>query len=140
VAVGVLLVAFLGVITVYMVGYSDIKEGGTDTAAAIAAQTLVERLRNLPSGPALPAILLGVNGMDTANTAACPGAPASRINNLCLAWAAQVNQLPQGQGVVTVLRVPNPSQPDFFRITITVAWTEPTRGRRLLSVVAGRSN
>ncbi len=136
VAVGVLLVAFLGVITVYMVGYRDITEGGTDTAAAVAAQTLAESLRNQPQAN-LPLL----DGMDTSNTAGCPGAPGSRINNLCLTWATQVVLLPEGRGVVNVVPTINPNTGVLFnQIIINLTWTEPNAGGRRLVVVAGRSN
>ncbi len=148
VAVGVLLVAFLGVITVYLAGHGDIKEGGNDTIAAMAAQSLVERLRNLPAGPApLPPILLGMNNVDTQNPATCPPdppppAPPQGLNAWCTAWAAQVSQqLPQGRATVTV--VLNPAGPEdlvFSTISVSVFWTEPSRGARQLTVVGGRSS
>ncbi len=135
VAVGVVLVAFLGVITVYLVGYGDITEGGLDTAGAVAAQSLVERIRNQPFAN-MPLL----NGMDTSNTGACPGVTGSPINTLCLNWAAQVAQLPQGQGTVTVVPVVGPSGVTQ-QIRINVSWVEAARGgRRQLTVVAGRTS
>jgi hypothetical protein len=136
VSVGVLLVAFLGVITVYMVGYGDISEGGKDTIAAMAAQTLAENIRNQPQ-----ASLTQLNGIDTTNPGGCPGAAGSRINTLCLNWAAQVSQLPEGRGTVAVNQIPNGTTGVlFFQIIINLTWTEPTRGLRQLTVVAGRSS
>jgi len=136
VSVGVLLVSFLGVITVYLVGYGDISEGGKDTIAAMAAQTLAENIRNQPQ-----ATILQLNGMDSGNPGGCPGATGSRINTLCLNWATQVAQLPEGRGTVAVTETINPNDPNvkFYQVIINLAWTEPTRGLRQLTVVAGRS-
>ena len=145
VAVGVLLVAFLGVITVYLVGHRDITEGGNDTLAATAAQSLVERLRNLPSGPALPPILLGMNGVDTQNPATCPPdppppTPPQGLNAWCTNWAAEVTQqLPDGRALVAVVQNISPAGFSFSQLTIIMFWTDPGRGRRQLTLVAGRS-
>ncbi len=139
VAVGVLMVAFLGVITVYLVGYGDISESGRDTAAAVLAQSLVEGMRNQPA-----ALLTGLDGVDTANATPCPANPP-RINALCTNWVAQVQGtppfplvLPGGQGRIAVAAIPNAIT--LNRITITLTWTEPGRGGRQLTVVAGRSD
>lgn len=134
VSVGVLLVAFMGVITVYLVGYGDISEGGKDTIAAMAAQTLAENIRNQPQNN-----LQQLDGIDSTNPGGCPGTAGSRINTLCLNWAAQVAQLPEGRGRVTVTRTLN-GNVSFFQVNINLTWTEPTRGLRQLTVVAGRSS
>lgn len=136
VAVGVLTVAFLGMITVLMTGHTDISQSGRDTAAAVAVQSLVENTRNQPATD-LPQL----DGMTTDNAANCPGAAGSRIQTLCADWIGQVAQLPEGRGTVTVAQIPNPATGIMLRrITITVNWTEASKGARAFTMVVGRSD
>lgn len=136
VALGVLLVAFLGIITVFRVGHGDITESGRDTAASVVVQSLVESLQNQPAAN-LPLL----NGIDTADPAFCPGAAGSRVNTLCTDWIAQVARLPQGRGTVTVAQVPNPTTGIILnQITISLSWAEVGRGSRQFTVVTARSS
>jgi len=136
VAVGVLTVAFLGMITVLMAGHSDISQSGRDTSAAVAAQSLVENMRNQPATD-----LQQLDGMTTENATYCPGTTNSRIQTLCTDWIGQVSQLPEGRGTVTVAQIPNPGTGIMLRrITITVNWTEASKGARAFPMVVGRSD
>jgi len=135
VAVGVLTVALLGMITVFLASHGDISQGGRDTAATAVALSLAENMRNQP-----PVDLSLLDGMTTDDSALCPGAPGSRLNTLCTDWIAQVAQLPEGRGTVAVTQTPNPTTGITLRqMTITVAWAEAGRGGRQLTLVAGRS-
>ncbi len=135
VAVGVLTVAFLGVITVFLASHSDISQSGRDTTATAVALSLAENMRNQP-----PVDLSLLDGMTTDNPNFCPGAPGSRINTLCTDWIAQVSQLPEGRGTVAVTQIPNPDTGIMLRrINITLNWTEAGRGGRQLALVVARS-
>lgn len=134
VAVGVLLVALMGIISVFFVGHRDISESGRDTAAAVAAQSLAETLRNQAQGN-LPLL----DGLDTANPA-CPANPP-QMSALCAGWVTQVGQLPEGRGTVAVAQIRNPGTGKIlYRIIITLAWNEAGRGGRQFTLVAGRSD
>jgi uncharacterized protein (TIGR02598 family) len=136
VAVGVLTVAFLGLITVLGTGHSDISRSGRDTAAAVAIQSLVENMQNQP-----PTELQQLDGMTTEDPTYCPGTSGSRVHTLCTDWIGQVTQLPQGRGTITVAQIPNPTTGIMLRrITITVNWTEATKGARSFTMVVGRSD
>ncbi len=135
VAVGVLTVAFLGIITVFLAGYGDISQSGRDTLAAVAAQSLIEDIRNRPQ-----ADIPSLGGVDTASPTPCPLNPPA-LNTLCTDWVSQVSQLPAGRGTVAVTQTPNPGTGiTMYRVAITVSWDEAGRGARQLTVVAGRSN
>ena len=136
VALGILTVAFLGLISVLMTGHTDISESGRDMAAAVAVQSLAENMWNQPA----PDWIL-LNGMTTANPTVCPGAAGSRLNTLCTDWIGQVGLLPQGRGTVAVIATPNPTTGiTLWQATITVTWTEATqKGQRNLRLVVGRS-
>lgn len=136
VGVGVLTVALLGMITVFLASHGDISQGGRDTAATAAALSLAENMRNQP-----PPDLSLLDGMNTDDPALCPGAPNSRLNTLCTDWITQVAQLPEGRGTVGVTQTPNPTTGITLRqMTITVTWSEAGRGGRQLTLVAGRSD
>ncbi len=136
VTMGVLTVAFLGVITVFLTGHADISQSGRDTAAAVAAQSLAENMLN-QQAPTLDQL----NGMTTADPTACPGAPGDRINTVCTDWINQVAPLPQGLGTVTVTQIPNPTTGIMMRqVSINVSWVEAARGTRQFTLVVGRSN
>ncbi len=136
VAVGVLTVAFLGMITVLMTGHTDISQSGRDTAAAAAAVTLAENMWNQP---ATDWQLL--DGMTTDDPTLCPGGAGTRLNTLCTDWIAEVSQLPQGRGTLSVVPTPNPVTGITMRqATIRVAWTEATRGGRQVTLTVGRSD
>ncbi len=140
VAIGVLSVAFLGIITVFMVGQADISQSGRDTLAAAAAQSLAENLRNQPQDD-----LPQYHGMTTDDKTLCPGnagPPQDKVNKLCTDWVDQVTQaLPQGRGTVSVVLTTNPTTNiTLYQITINVSWTEAAGGTtRTLTVIAGRS-
>ena len=136
VAMSVLTVAFLGMITVLMAGHTDISQSGRDTAAAVAAQSLVENMRNQPATD-----MQQLDGMTTDDAANCPGPVGNRIYILCSDWIAQVSQLPEGRGTVTVAQIPNPATGIMLRrITVTVNWTEASKGARTFTMVVGRSD
>jgi len=136
VALGILTIAFLGMITVLMTGHDNVTQSGRDTTAAVAAQSLVENMWNQP-----PTDLQLLNGIDTTNPALCPGNPGDRINTLCTDWIAQVGQLPEGRGTVAVTATPNPATGITMRqITVTLSWTESSRGGRQLTMIVGRSD
>lgn len=133
---GILTVVFLGIITVFMTGHSDISQSGRDTGAAVITQSLAENMRNLR-----PADLDLLDGITTENPAGCPGALGSRINTVCTEWIAQVAQLPEGRGTLAVTQIPNPTTGILMRrITITVGWSEVGRGGRQVVLTAGRSD
>ncbi len=140
VAIGVLSVAFLGIITVILVGQADISQSGHDTLAAAAAQSLAENLRNQPQDD-----LPQYNGMATADKTQCPGnagPPPDKVNKLCTDWIDQFTQtFPQGSGTVSVVLTANPTTNiTLYQITITVSWAEVVAGStRRLTVVMGRS-
>ena len=135
VALGILTIAFLGMITVLMTGHDNVTQSGRDTTAAVAAQSLVENMWNQPASD-----LQLLNGIDTNDSSLCPGNPGDRINGVCVDWIAQVGQLPEGRGTVAVTATPNPSTGIVMRqITITVSWTETSRGGRQLTMILGRS-
>lgn len=135
-AVGILVVAFLGVITVVMTGHTDISQSGRDTVASAAAQSLGENMRNQPSTD-----WTTLNGMTTGNPSACPGATGTRLNNLCQNFINDVANLPEGLGTVTITQTPNPGTGiNFYRATIAVGWTEAGRGARQRTLVVGRSD
>ncbi len=135
-AVGVLTVAFMGLITVLMTGHGDISQSGRDTSAAVAVQSLVENMRNQPATE-----LQQLDGMTTDDPSYCPGTVGSRVQTLCTDWIGQVSQLPEGRGAVTVTQIPNPATGIMLRrITITVNWTEATKGARSFTMVVGRSD
>ena len=133
-ALGILTVAFLGLISVLMTGHTDISQSGRDTAASVAAQSLAENMRNQPATD-----WQQLNGMTTANAAQCPGSVGTRLNTLCTEWIAQVTLLPRGRGTVAVTATPGNGS-TLWTATITVTWTEATRrGVRQLALVVGRS-
>lgn len=136
VALGILTVAFMGLITVLLTGHTDISQSGRDTTAAVAVQSLAENMWNQPA----PDWIL-LNGMSTASPTVCPGAAGSRLNTLCTDWTGQVGLLPQGRGTVAVTATPNAvTGITLWVATITVTWTEAAqRGRRTLTLVVGRS-
>lgn len=137
VAMSVVMVGLLGITGIFFSGHFNISQSGRDTAAVVVAQSLAENMRNQPQ-----AELPQLNGMNTDDPANCPGAPGSRVNLLCADWISQVQVLPEGRGTVAVTQTPNPTTGIMLnRITVTVTWTEASRGgQRQLSLVLGRSD
>ncbi len=153
VAASVLLVAFLGLVTVFYGGFSNVAEAGKATVAVAAAESMIELIKTQNTIGVPAQFPLDFNGVTTANGgAACPG-PAQRLAR-CLDWVnVQVlnnPNLPGGAGNVTVTCVQNGTPPcpgpptplgiRFYTVTVTVSWVEAGRGGKSVRLVSGISD
>ena len=127
----VLLVAFLGLMSTFGGGFSNVAEAGKGTAAVAAAESMLELIKMQPAGTGPQ-----FNGVTTANPASCPPPPQQAP---CQAWIAQVttppNGLPNGSGRVVVQTTPGPRA--FYTVTVNVSWVEAGRGRKTVTLVTG---
>lgn len=133
IALVVLVVGFLGLVTLVYGGYSNVEEAGASSAAVATAESMVEFLRTQPA-----AVIPQMDRVTTADPTSCPGGAGSAINTACQAWLTRVGTLRQGRGTVAVATGPNAiTNIPFHTVTVTIGWTEVGLGGRTVTVVTG---
>ncbi len=134
-------VALLAIATIFPVALNNIDVGGDETSATAVGQGFTEMARNVDWNT-----LTAFNGLDTNNSATCPGTPAP-VNAACLTWIGQVQQLRNGRGQVTVAAGPG-LNPDNLQqlavVTVAVSYTPretwlPSLVRRQVVLTTRRS-
>lgn len=133
IAMVVLVVGFLGLITMVWGGFSTVQEAGLSSAAIATAESMIETLRTQP-GTIIPQF----DRVTTADPTSCPGAAGSFINTACQAWLARVTALPAGAATVSVATAPSAvTGIPFHTVTVTISWAEVGRGDKSIVIASG---
>ena len=133
IALVVLVVGFLGLVTLVFGGFSNVEEAGASSAAVATAESMIEFLRTQPAN-----VIPQMDRVTSADPESCPGANGSALKTACQGWLTRVTALREGRATVSVATAPNASTGiPFHTLTVSITWTEVGLGGRTVTVVSG---
>ena len=133
IALVVLVVGFLGFVGLIWGGFSTVQEAGRGTTALAAAESMIELVRSQPA-----AVIPQFDSVKTSVPTSCPGRGGTTVNTACQAWMTRVTALPNGGGTVAVATAPGAvTRIPFHTVSVTITWSEVSRGGKAITVVSG---